>query len=261
MKIITLNVWDLPLWFVQDRKERIQYIGAYLNTLDADIICLQESFDPRHRSLLNALLKTYQSTDAIPHNRTVFFISFDTTGGCVTFSKFPILKTTFIPFRRSFFSIEFFSGKGALITYINTPYGILQVVNTHLYKKSFFFDEAIRLQQMEYLFKHLRADGSLPTILAGDFNEHDVARNPRFSDLIHSENFFHPETDRWDPTYRKDNPYVMIWMNMVSDSKRFDYILYRNLDSLGLQTDRYEVVYSARPLSDHDPVMLILGRE
>ncbi|MEK7083273.1 MAG: endonuclease/exonuclease/phosphatase family protein [Patescibacteria group bacterium] len=259
MKIITLNIWDLPLWFVRDRKERIRRIGAYLNTLDADIICLQESFDPRHRRIINALLKRYENTDANPQDRNVFFTSFDTTGGCVTFSKFPILKTLFIPFSGSFFSpIEFFSRKGALITLINTPYGILRVVNTHLYQKSFLFDTVIRFRQMEYLFAYLRADESLSTIIAGDFNEHDLINNLQFLTLMRNEHFFHPKTDRWDPTYRKDNPYVMIWMNMIADSKRFDYILHNGLDLLKLRTGRYEVMHSAALLSDHDPVMLVL---
>ena len=257
MKIITLNIWDLPLWFVRDRKERMARIVGYLNTLDADIICLQESFDPYHRKVMNALLTNYQSTDASPQNRNIFFISFDTTGGCVTFSKFPIIKTSFIRFFRPFFSIEFFSGKGALITLINTPYGVIRVVNTHLYKKSFLFDRTIRLRQLEYLFVFLRTDESLPTILAGDFNEHGLMHNPRFSALMHKEHFIHPKTDRWDPTYRKDNPYVSIWMNMVLASKRFDYILHSNLDLLRLKPSRYEVMYSTRPFSDHDPVVLV----
>lgn len=260
IKIVTLNIWDLPLWFVRDRKERIEHIAAYLNKSDADFICLQESFDPRHRKIMNALLEHYQSTDVNPRYRNTFFISFDTTGGCVTFSKFPILTTSFILFRKSFFSIEFFSGKGALIALINTPYGILRVVNTHLHKKSFLFDETIRLQQLEYLFEYLRTNESLPTVIAGDFNEHNVAHNSRFSALMHNNGFVHPEIDKWDPTYRKDNPYVAIWMNMVSDSQRFDYILYNNLGSLGLRSSRYEVEYGTHPLSDHDPVVLVLSK-
>jgi endonuclease/exonuclease/phosphatase family metal-dependent hydrolase len=111
---------------------------------------------------------------------------------------------------------------------------------------------------MKYLFGHLKVAESLPTIIAGDFNEHDLVNNLQFSALMRNERFFHPKTSKWDPTYRKDNPYVMIWMNMVADSKRFDYILHSNLDLIKLRTGRYEVMRNTTLLSDHDPVMLVL---
>ena len=42
MKIVSFNIWDLPVWFVQDRDERLVLMNDLLKNLDADIICLQE---------------------------------------------------------------------------------------------------------------------------------------------------------------------------------------------------------------------------
>ena len=52
LKVLTLNIWDLPFWFVKDRKKRIKNLPEYLKKSGADIICLQESFDVENRSFL-----------------------------------------------------------------------------------------------------------------------------------------------------------------------------------------------------------------
>src|SRR5438132_12796636 len=52
LKIVSFNIWDLPYWFVKNWRQRILQIAEYLQRLDADIVCLQESFDVHHRRLL-----------------------------------------------------------------------------------------------------------------------------------------------------------------------------------------------------------------
>ncbi len=257
MKIITLNAWDLPLWFVPDRKERISKIARYLKEFDADIICLQESFDPRHRRLLNTLLSAYQTSDPDPRHRNIFFLSFDVTGGLVTFSKFPIATNTFIPFSRFFLPpIEFLGRKGILMTLLDTPYGKLCVVNTHLYDKGSLFDRAIRMSQIESMFREIRAHGFMPTIIAGDFNIDNLFFDKEFLERMARNNFIHPFIKTVDPTYRKENFYAHVGMNRISRSKRLDYILHNDLSSLHLDISDYHVLYCDDPLSDHDPVVL-----
>src|SRR5262245_47349742 len=56
LKIVSFNIWDVPYWFVKNRKQRILQIADYLRSLDAEIVCLQESFDVHHRRLLYAHL-------------------------------------------------------------------------------------------------------------------------------------------------------------------------------------------------------------
>lgn len=257
MKIVTLNIWDLPLWFVPDRKERVMRIAAYLKKLDADIICLQESFDPHHRKSLNMLLDAYETTDARTEARNVFFISFDTTGGLVTFSKFPIVRSTFIPFRKLFLPpIELLGNKGMLVTFLETPHGKLCVLNTHLFHRGSLWNNAIRWSQIRHIFTTLHSRESMPTIIAGDFNEHNLPRHQKFLELMAQHNVVHPFASALEPTYRKENPYATIWMNRIRHSKRLDYIFYNDLDSLHLKVNRYAVLYPDNALSDHNPVVL-----
>src|SRR5215470_12591865 len=52
LKIVSFNIWDLPYWFVKNRHQRMLHIADFLQTLDAEIVCLQESFDVHHRRFL-----------------------------------------------------------------------------------------------------------------------------------------------------------------------------------------------------------------
>ena len=51
LKIISFNIWDLPYWFVKNRKQRILQIAEYLLRLDAEII-YAGSFDVLHRQII-----------------------------------------------------------------------------------------------------------------------------------------------------------------------------------------------------------------
>jgi hypothetical protein len=102
LKIVSFNIWDLPYWFVKNRKQRILQIAAYLQRLDAEIVCLQESFDVYHRKLLYESLGSdkYYASGGFETTRKAPLASFDTTGGLVIFSKFPIIQDKFVPFKQ-----------------------------------------------------------------------------------------------------------------------------------------------------------------
>ncbi len=102
LKIVSFNIWDLPYWFVKNRKQRILQIAEYLQRLDAEIICLQESFDVHHRRLLyeHLGLDRYYASGGFEETRKAPLASFDTTGGLVIFSKFPIIQYKFRPFNQ-----------------------------------------------------------------------------------------------------------------------------------------------------------------
>jgi hypothetical protein len=36
LKIVSFNIWDLPYWFVKNRRQRILQIAEYLQRLDAE---------------------------------------------------------------------------------------------------------------------------------------------------------------------------------------------------------------------------------
>jgi mRNA deadenylase 3'-5' endonuclease subunit Ccr4 len=102
LKIVSFNIWDLPYWFVKNREQRILQIAEYLRKLDAEIVCLQESFDVRHRRFLYESLGSdkYYASDGFETTRKAPLALFDTTGGLVIFSKFPIIQNKFIPFNQ-----------------------------------------------------------------------------------------------------------------------------------------------------------------
>src|SRR5262245_7615675 len=107
LKIVSFNIWDLPYWFVKNRNQRILQIAEYLQRLDAEIICLQESFDVHHRRLLyeHLGLDKYYASGGFEETRKVPLALFDTTGGLVIFSKFPIIQHKFISFNHFIFSL------------------------------------------------------------------------------------------------------------------------------------------------------------
>jgi len=261
MKIVSLNIFDLPLWFVRDRKTRVGAIKDFLKDLNADVICLQESFDPKHREELNNFFEAngYHASDKKVGRRSILGVSMDTTGGLVIFSKFPIFSRAFIAFDFISFAPQESAGKkGALVANVQTPQGKLRIVNTHLCQRSLFLEKRTRLNQMRRILNVLSLQSAMPTVIAGDFNEKDIFKNKIFGALMDAHTFVHPSTDEFHPTYRKENPYVNIWMNRISHSKRIDYIMHNDLSPLNLISSEYSVLYPERLLSDHDPVVLVL---
>ena len=149
LKVVSFNIWDLPYWFVKNRRQRILHIAAYLLSLDAEIVCLQESFDVHHRRLLYEHLGVdrYYASGGFEETRQAPFAFLDTTGGLVIFSKFLIIQYNFTPFIQFTPSlIERIGRKGVLEATIETPYGIIQVLNTHMHKEQRFFAHRIRLK-------------------------------------------------------------------------------------------------------------------
>ena len=80
LKIVSFNIWDLPYWFVKNREQRILQIAEYLRKLDAEIVCLQESFDVRHRRFLYESLGSdkYYASDGFETTRKAPLALFDT---------------------------------------------------------------------------------------------------------------------------------------------------------------------------------------
>jgi endonuclease/exonuclease/phosphatase family metal-dependent hydrolase len=266
LKILSFNIWDLPLFFVKNRKARIKGTAEYLKKLDADIICLQESFDTKHRLFLKDALTDnyYMAGDTEETRRLLFFKLFDMSGGLVIFSKFPILESNFISYSRVFNSSigEVLARKGFLEAIIKTPKGKIRILNTHLHEETPFFDQTVRMSQLAKLFGLIKQD-NLPTMLVGDFNEEALMHQDKFSTLFDSRGFEHPiktvRSSDVEPTYRPGNPYVDNWVNRTSVPKRYDYILVKNMDKLGLIAKQYEPQIINPPLSDHDPVLLVLS--
>jgi endonuclease/exonuclease/phosphatase family metal-dependent hydrolase len=258
MEIITFNIWDLPLWFVRNRKKRMLDIAEYFTARGTDILCFQESWSAQHRAILSACLQKNgyhaaitDTTKHIPH------------GGLVLFSKFPILSTRFIKFGRWGVSIsEIIGNKGALEVVMETPAGVVRVVNLHLHHQSsrLFKTAAIRIRQLQTMFTVLEKDQGIPTIIVGDFNQHDMFQSNVFAELFARHGFtHHPEIASDQPTYRVENYFVDNWLNRITVSQRYDYIVTKHIERLGYGTISYGPLYTTPELSDHDPVSLRLS--
>ncbi|MDB5188937.1 MAG: putative sphingomyelin phosphodiesterase [Candidatus Nomurabacteria bacterium] len=257
MEIITYNIWDLPLWFVRNRKKRLLEIARYLVERGTDIICLQESWSLEYRRALSEYMRAHGYHDAI-HQAGIK----RGNGGLLTFSKFPIVSVRFIPFgRRAFAVSEIIGNKGALETNIETPRGLIKVINTHLhYSPSTIIETAsVRLRQLRTLFAAIKNEGDMPTVLAGDFNEHDMVNEKQFERLFAKEGFVHHAPSEMTPTYRAENPLVNNWINRIVTSRQYDYILTRQIEKSGLNVRSYGPLYLTPVLSDHDPVSILLS--
>lgn len=256
MEIISYNIWDLPLWFVRNRDKRMLEIAKYFVERGTEIICLQESWSLKHRKILSEHLRAHGYFDAISMTGMG-----RGNGGLLTFSKFPILSVDFISFGRRGFAIsEILGNKGALETNIQTPKGIIKVINTHLHYQSsrFISTTSIRLRQLRNIFFAMKKQSGMPTILAGDFNEHDMFTHPAFESLLNAEGFVRLENEARGATYRQENLFVNTWINRVPASYRYDYIVTKDIDRLGLSIYSYAPLYLEPVLSDHDPVSMIL---
>jgi len=255
MKIISYNIWDLPLWFVRNRKKRLLEIGNLLSDQHMEIICFQESWDLEHRAALSAYLRERGYHDAI-HQAQIK----RNNGGLLTFSTFPITSVRFIPFGRKGLSVsEVIGNKGVLETIVQTPKGPLRILNLHLHHQSskFIKTEKIRLQQLQKLFNDLKHESPLPTILMGDFNEHGMMQEKSYADLFEKAGFIHHNNGtELLPTYRTENYFVNNWLNRVPQSQRYDYILTKDIEKNDLHFSGYAPWYIDPPLSDHDPVVL-----
>src|SRR5262247_4782036 len=165
LKIVSFNIWDLPYWFVKNRTQRILHIAEYLQRLDAEIICLQESFDVHHRRLLyeHLGLERYYASGGFEETRKAPLAVFDTTGGLAIFSKFPIIQHKFVPFNQFTISlVERIGRKGVLEATIETPYGVMLVLNTHLHMGKSFFARNTRVKQLKSILEHIKVPPYLP---------------------------------------------------------------------------------------------------
>jgi endonuclease/exonuclease/phosphatase family metal-dependent hydrolase len=265
LKIVSFNIWDLPYWFVKNRQQRICQIADYLQRLDAEIVCLQESFDVQHRRLLYERLgiERYYTSGGFAETRKVPLAVFDTTGGLVIFSKFPITEYRFTPFHHFTPSVvERIGRKGVLEATIETPHGMMQVFNIHLHVGRHFLAHKIRVKQLQSVLERINRQPHLSSILAGDFNENALMEQKKFVTMLQSKGLMHSlyfEKYEFMPSYRIKNPLVNTWLNREKYSRRLDYILVNIAENLYLKVIQYEPIYLHPPLSDHDPVFLSLS--
>ncbi len=264
IKIISFNIWDLPVPYNTTRRERVRQIISYLKKHDPDIICLQEAWDPVHRRRIHDELGRERYHAALNETFASRWLPFyNATGGLFTLSKFPVASEQFYAFKGFTASLtDWLGNKGFVESRIEAPNGDLVLINTHLCHLEHASKQLLRRRygQFDRLLRHIEQSHDKAVIVAGDFNEDDIMKRKEFSERLTASGLIHPHLAEAPlaATYRHDNPFVDTWPNRVPSSQRYDYIFVRSLDKLGLSVEKYEPEYLNPVLSDHDPVVMTL---
>ncbi|MDE0886983.1 MAG: endonuclease/exonuclease/phosphatase family protein [Myxococcota bacterium] len=173
LRILTLNVWGLPLGLTRHHDDRMRAIGQSFANSGADVIALQEVWTEGGRRVLAAAGKD-AGYGWIWHRPAAFGGS-----GLMVLSRLPIRAHSFTRFRLAGlpqrpYHGDFYAGKGFVNLQFATDAGPLTLVDTHLhagYRADEEFDEyrGIRAAQAIEIAAHLRSVPT-PVIAVGDFN-------------------------------------------------------------------------------------------
>jgi endonuclease/exonuclease/phosphatase family metal-dependent hydrolase len=268
LKIITFNIWDLHVGFglVKDRQLRFERVIQKILELDADIVYLQEAWDPEHRTKLRKqLAPKYHTTidSGKVQTRHVLYKKFDTTGGLVILSKFPIENWNFTPFARYAHGslIEFAARKGFISATLNTPAGKLKIINTHLNAEG-IAKKRIRKKQFKSIMHALKNEypASTPLVIGGDFNIDHMMSDPFYVKMLSDNGLTEPANLSGlghIPTHRPDNIYAGSFFHPARKPLQFDYFFIKNIPNP--ENIRIKPLYFEPTLSDHDPLMITIS--
>jgi endonuclease/exonuclease/phosphatase family metal-dependent hydrolase len=148
----------------RDRRYRLERTIAVIEQENPDLICLQEVDQNVSRSRFDdqpKLLAEYFKAAAHIYQRNVHLKS----GGYgnLVLSRWPFITKHQVSLR-----IKRKKPRGAQIAVVDTPEGLLQLVNWHL-----GLAERERRWQVNHLLDHalFRESAQLPTVIAGDYND------------------------------------------------------------------------------------------
>lgn len=178
ISVLTLNSWGLPVWFKESTsKKRYFELVRGLNNSDADIICLQETFNANLRNVLRKAIRNNLKTfnDFNCTRKVNGLISMDCQGGLITYSKYPVLSEKFFtfPVEDGYSLIEKTGRKGFLFSTIRIKGDTINVINTHLYSGYGKKAQKWRIKQIMFIhntIRNIKEYRRFPTVFAGDFN-------------------------------------------------------------------------------------------
>jgi len=162
VRLVTYNIWGLPLWMTGARSGRYQQIAKELARLDPDIILLQEAWTKAARKSIPT--EGHWSIARAAGQHTFF-----QQNGLVTLSRFPIVGGRFYPFSRAAYPDKFVN-KGVLKVTVRLPNrSLVNIWNVHLQDGG---APEIRISQAHELEAHVLAaeDGQTADLVGGDFN-------------------------------------------------------------------------------------------
>lgn len=194
LKVLSLNTWGLPIVLPgSDQSKRFDAIVDSINAGDADIVCLQECFSKRLRKRISRSLnnKYRYYSDIMKSRREMLILNMDIHGGLITLSKHPIICEEFyrFPIIEDMNPEEKIGRKGFLFSQLETPVGIVNVINTHFHAGNYLHAECIRLEQLKYMYgilENMEDFYLYPTFLIGDLNINHPETLPLNDKLIKS---------------------------------------------------------------------------
>jgi endonuclease/exonuclease/phosphatase family metal-dependent hydrolase len=162
LRMISFNVWGLPVWMNGASQNRYSRIAQQLEELHPDFVLLQEVWTKQARASSPAGREWSMAWSSGQAN-------FFKENGLLTISRHPILGGEFHPFRAAAVPDSLVK-KGALKVTIELAEGFrLNVWNVHLQAGG---ADAVRSRQITELVSWVAAtrDGQIADLVAGDFN-------------------------------------------------------------------------------------------
>ncbi|MGZ3699329.1 MAG: endonuclease/exonuclease/phosphatase family protein [Bdellovibrionota bacterium] len=275
LRVLTLNTWMLKLpmglGVAKDIPERLARMPDEIAATHADLIGLQEVWDPKIRAeLVAALALRGYPHHAYLENNPFSLLRGLIGNGLLVVSKFPIRPSThqlvFADYTRT---DEYFAMKGAILVQVEIPgVGLVDFYNAHLGAVS--FNEKRRLYDADHVraryrqFEELvawigRTKGKGIVFLAADLNTHfqdwtgegfGEALSPEYQMLLAAG--FHNPMERREWTYDMRNPYASegVFKNLPSEVE--DYVFVSGMAKISAES---QVVFREKPISDHYGVL------
>ncbi len=266
ISMLSLNVWALPFWNPKTKqKRRYRQIPIALMGSDADVICIQEAFSRKLRKKLLPIMenKYFTGSNYLCNKTLIGPFKRDCYGGLITLSKFPIISEVFYPFPKysNMKLPERFGRKGFLLTQIQSPSGIISVINTHLYSGNGLKDQSFRLRQLSYLrsiIALLPEVQANPIFLMGDLNLQTpktlstgaININMEYKYILDSLNLADPLEALSDDkfTIHRLNPYF----HSNDGQQKLDYCLYSAPSDIQVDCTKSSTIFTgSNSISDH----------
>jgi sphingomyelin phosphodiesterase 2 len=221
MRIITLNIWGAP--YARDHSARLKAITDRIHLLQPDFVCLQEVYLQNQRTHLWQHL-----SQDLPHSH--YFPSGMLGSGLMTFSRHPIIDTSFHAFRlrgkpEKAHHGDYYAAKGIGRIRIQSPHGTLDIYNIHThaqYQPENDNEYAIFTNTNLYeAARFIRSQSSnQPWLLCGDFNTRpDQLGYTLIRQLTGADDLYLNHHQNHPITFASANPYT------TSQDQCLDYIM------------------------------------
>ncbi len=246
VKLLTLNIWSLPVGFSQSRRWRLEKIAEEIQKQDPDIVFLQECWLSRDVKKIGRILHKYSA---------VLPTSFINYGGLAVFSKTALTaqKMEYFHTCTEYSAIEMLAHKGVIVCQVkNLP---VLFLNTHLYAGCSAKNRAIQRMQVQEILQHINnIPNDIRVVIGGDFNL------PPELLMQYTKNSLVSLARLSDPTFDPRNKYTQRRGNWLAQPqyRRLDYFVTRTCNASRIQVLEEQYICKHPPLSDHYGVLLTM---